>query len=121
MTAAYGVTKWVRWSARGIGSLVAGWWVLVGAAHAIAGTDPWTWESAVLTALIVSSAVGVLIAWMREGIGGLVVTFCGAAHSIFAYVVAGHNKGVAMMLAGIPLLIAGILFLVSWKRQTGRE
>jgi hypothetical protein len=111
----------VRWIARAIGSLAAAFWLFAGAASAMASGDPWTWESTVLTLLIVASALSVLVAWRREGIGGTLVVMCGIAHSAFASIAAGHNKGLAMLMTGGPLVISGILFLGGWWgwRRTG--
>jgi hypothetical protein len=94
---------------------VAGFWLLIGVLHAVVGSDPWTWESAVMVVLMVSSALGVLIAWWREGLGGFLVLTCGVAHSTFAYISSGHNKALAVLISGGPFLLTGILFLVSGR------
>jgi hypothetical protein len=105
-------TKWIRWIARGVGSLAAGFWLFVGLIHVIAAVtavaerEPWTWESTVLAGLIVASALGALIAWWREGIGGTIIVICAIAHSTFATIASGHNKGFAMVITGGPLLVA---------------
>jgi hypothetical protein len=104
----------VRWAGRAIGSLVAGFWLVVGAAGAIVGTDPWTWESTVMAVLVVGSVLSVAAAWRWEGVGGGLVLLFGVAHGVFAYVTAGHNTGLAMMMAGGPLVVAGLFFLASW-------
>lgn len=70
-----------------------------------------------LAGLIVASALGVLIAWWQEGIGGTIIVICAIAHSTFATIASGHNKGFAMLITGGPLLVAGILFLASWWRS----
>ena len=111
------VTKVLRWAARAIGSVVAGFWVMVGSLDAFVEPEPWTLDGFVMAALIVASAVSIYVAWRREGLGGLLVLACGVAHSVLALIESTHNRGVAVMLAGGPLLIAGILFLASWWRQ----
>lgn len=107
----------MRWAVCAIGSLVASFWVVIGAAGAVAGGEPWTGESAMMVTLIVSSALAVLLAWRWEGVGGALILACGIAHSLFAYVSAGHNRGLAIMFAGGPLMIAGLLFLGSWRQR----
>jgi len=67
--------------------------------------------------LIAVVVIGVIIAWFREGIGGFITLIGAVALSIFAYISAGHNKIFAMLTSGIPFLIAGILFLISWWRR----
>lgn len=114
-------TKWVRWMARGIGSLAGAFWLLSLIASLIVelieGHGPWSPEGAMLMGLVIFVALGVLIAWRREGIGGLVAVIGAIALCIFAYVTAGHNKGFAMLISGGPFLVAGILFLACWRRS----
>ena len=113
-------TKWVRWMARGIGSLAGAFWLLSLIVELIEGHSPWSPEGAMLMGLVIFVALGVLIAWRREGIGGLVVAIGALALCIFAYVTAGHNKGFAMLISGGPFLVAGILFLACWRRSKGQ-
>ncbi len=108
------VAQWLRWIARGLGALVAGFWVFIGILEAIAGSDPWTVESTVLTGLIVAGAAAVAAAWWREGIGGLLLLLVGAAHGIFSFAAAGHNKLFAVAITAVPFLLVGLLFLASW-------
>ena len=105
---------WLRWVVRGLGTLVAGFWVFIGILQVIAGSDLWTVESTALAALIVAAAVAVAVGWWREGIGGLLLLIVGAAHGVFAYVAAGHNKLIAVAITGVPFLLLGLLFLASW-------
>ncbi|MBE9472911.1 MAG: hypothetical protein IMY75_12490 [Chloroflexi bacterium] len=114
-------TKWMRWIARGIGSLVVAFWLFMGIAYDIVESRPWTLEDMIMAGLITTSALGVLIAWWREGIGGIILVICAAAHSTFAYIVAGHNKGLAMLISGGPFLLIGSLFLAVWWRSRHRR
>ena len=110
--------KWMRWIARGIGSLVAAFWLFMGIAYDIVESRPWTLEDTIMAGLVITSVLGVLIAWWREGIGGTILVVCAVAHSTFAYIVAGHNKGFAMLVSGGPFLLIGILFLASrWRSR----
>ena len=111
------VALWLRWIARGLGTLVAGFWVFIGILEAIFGSDPWTVESTVLAALIVAAAVAVTVAWWREGIGGSLLLLVGVAYGVFAFVTAGHNKLFAGAITGVPVLLVGLLFLGSWWRN----
>ena len=70
-----------------------------------------------LLLLGVAAVVGVIIAWSREKIGGTVVLIGAIALSTFGYITAGFNKLFAMLVAGGPFLVAGILFLTSWRRS----
>ena len=59
--------KWMRWAARIIGIIVAGFWVLSLIASSIAefGT-PIILEGIILGALVAINTAGVIIAWRRE-------------------------------------------------------
>jgi hypothetical protein len=112
--------KWLRWLARGIGSTVTGLWLFIGVLHGIGDSEQWTWESTIITVLVAALALGVLIGWWREAIGGGVLVVVAMAFSAFAWVTAGHNKGFAILISGGPFLVAGILLLMSWRR-TGKQ
>lgn len=105
---------WLRWGGRTIGTLVAGFWLFTGVAHAV--TEPFDWqiESVVLTALILISALSTLIAWRRERLGGFLLLGTGIGHSLFAAFATGHNLGLAMLITGGPFILTGALFLESW-------
>lgn len=109
-----GAAKWMRWLARGIGSIVAALWLASGVLHGIGDFQPWTLESIVIAVLIVASALGVLIGWRKEAIGRPVLVIVAITCSAFAWGTAGHNKGFAMLISGGPFLVVGILFLASW-------
>ena len=110
-------TRWIRWTARGIGAFVAGYCLLMGVVYGISEPGPETWEDWVMAGLIITSVLGVLIAWRRERIGGTILVICAVAHSTFAYIAAGHNKGFAMLISGGPFLLIGALFLTSWHKS----
>lgn len=117
-------TKWIRWIARGIGSLAGAFWLLsltVGLiVELISGHTTWSLEGAILAGLVIITALGVLVAWRREGSGGMIVLIGAIALSTFAYVTARFNKIWAMLIAGGPFLVAGILFLTCWRRSKRR-
>jgi hypothetical protein len=104
-------TPWLRWVARAVGTPVAAFWILVGIVSALMEEAPASWESLVLAGLILASAISVAAAWRWERAGGAAVVACGLAHAIFAAVAAGHNRGLAILVTGVPFLIAGALFL----------
>jgi hypothetical protein len=46
------------------------------------------------------------------------VVVCGLGHSVFATVAAGHNRGLAVLITGVPFLVAGALFMGSgWRDE----
>jgi hypothetical protein len=109
-------TRWMRWIARVLGSLVAAYWLLMGLAYGLGETQAWGAEDRIMAGLLTASVVGVALAWWREGPGGLVLVIVAAAHSTFAYFAAGHHRALAMLISGGPLLVIGLLFLGVWYR-----
>lgn len=110
-------TRWLRWLARGIGSFVAAYWLFMGLAYGIGEPTPWEAEDVTMACLILASVLGVIVAWWREGIGGLLLVIVALAHSIFAYIAAGHSRGFAVLISGGPFLLIGGLFLLVWYRS----
>jgi hypothetical protein len=110
--------QWLRRIARLIASLAAVFWVFSLTASFIGEviSDSFTWspEGAILGGLMIVSVFGVLIAWRRERIGGVILVLCGLALCVFAYVTAGHNKAFAILVSGVPFFVPGVLFLLSW-------
>lgn len=111
--------------ARTLGAIVAAFWLFVGIVEALTEKEPWTLESAIMGTLMTSSIIGVIVCWFREGLGALIVLAVAVAHTVFAYTVAGHNKGFAVAVSGGPFFIIGALFLACWWRsrsaaRTGR-
>jgi hypothetical protein len=110
--------QWMRRIARLIASLAAVFWVFSLTASFIGEviSDSFTWspEGAILGGLMIVSVFGVLIAWRRERTGGVILVLCGLALSVFAYISAGHNKAFVILVSGVPFLVPGVLFLLSW-------
>jgi hypothetical protein len=109
--------KILRWLARGIGSLIASFWLFIVIMSIVNGDTTLDIESAIMTILIFSSIVGVIVAWFRELEGGIVLIIVAIAHSTFAFIVSGHNRGLAMLISGGPFFIIGSLFIATWWRS----
>ncbi|HEY60720.1 MAG TPA: hypothetical protein G4N92_08590 [Anaerolineae bacterium] len=114
-------SKRLRWIARVLGSLVAVFWLFAGIGSGMNNPNPLMWEDAIMAGLIATSVIGVLVAWKRELTGGIIILVCAIAHITFASIIAGHNKGFAMLISGGPLLLVGTLFLASWWRSRPKE
>ena len=110
--------KRIRWAARVIGIIIGAFWIMSLIASSIAefGT-PVPIEGFILAGLITINMAGVIIAWWKEKIGGIIIVTAAAALCTFSYIEAGHNKILAMLFSGFPFLISGILFLISWWRS----
>ena len=61
------ITNWIRWLARGIGSLLALSFLYLGITT---GPSPPSLEE---LAVVFTLLIGVLVAWRREGLGGLIL------------------------------------------------
>ena len=108
----------LRWIARILGTLVAGFWLVIGILSGLGEPKPWEPESLIMAGLMIASAMAVGTAWWRERRGGILVIACGVAHMVFALIASGHNHGFAMLISGGPYLLVGILFLLSdWTAQ----
>ena len=93
----------------------------MGILSGIMDDSPWIWQSTVIAILILASCVGTATAWSREGLGSILLIATGLAHSTFAYFESGHNKVPAALFSGGPFLIAGLLFLWSWRRTSEQQ
>ncbi len=109
--------RFLRWIARGFGTLVGSLWFFAGFLSMIHEPCHPEVESIIMAALISGSIVGVIAAWLREFTGGIFLLVIAIMHSIFAFFAAGHNKHVAILVSGVPFFIAGILFITAWWKS----
>jgi hypothetical protein len=102
-----------RWNlCRGYVAALGGW------ADEIAAS-PWPLEGTILAGLLIITALGLLIAWSREGVGGTLLLVGAIVLGTFSYLTAEHDKVWNMLLMGGPFLVAGILFLACWRQSEG--
>jgi MYXO-CTERM domain-containing protein len=78
------------------------------------------WLLAVRRPGLCHKTAGVLTAWWRERIGGIVLLVIALAHGTFALISSGHNRGFAVLISGGPFLLIGLLFLASWRRRSSQ-
>jgi len=108
----------IRWVARGVGMSIGALWLFIAVCEAAFETPSWTFEAQMMAGLIAGCLVSIVLAWWREGLGGMLLVICSIAHSTFAFFSAGHNKALAVVISGGPFLVIGILFLISWRSAT---
>ncbi len=111
------IVKILRWLARGIGTLMAFLWLFIVVMSIFTESTELDTESTIMAILIFSSIFGVIIAWFRELEGGIFLLIVAIAHSTFAFIVAGRNKGLAMLISGGPFFVIGSLFIATWWRS----
>ena len=109
----------LRRIARILGSLIAVYWLVFGVGSVIVESNPWTWESTMMSVFVIGTTTSIALAWRRERLGGILAIIFGTAESIFAYIVAGQYRLLAVLVSGVPLIIVGVLFLFS-HRVTNR-
>ncbi len=109
-------TTKIGWATRIIGSLVGLFWVFSMISSSISEFgEPIIWEGYFIGSAVAILSAGVILAWFKEKAGGILLIAASLAFMVFSYLVAGHNKIFAALVSGFPFLIAGILFLISWK------
>ena len=111
------IARRIRWTARGLSIFVASVWVVMGIVPTFFEPPAWTFEDRMMAGLTTACLVSILIAWFREGVGGVLLILCGVAHSTFAYFAAGHNIPLAMAISGGPFVVLGVLFLLARRRS----
>lgn len=114
-------TKWMRYIARALALIWAGWWAFCIVASLMLNFSlVWLLVAICLSLLLLASAT---IPWRWEAIGGVVLALEGlllfTAQMFVGFGGAAHI--LAVLGAGLPPLVAGILFLASWwkSRRSG--
>ena len=107
----------IRWIARILGTILAVYLVFT----TVANFFIFNLGDYGITAFIIIFVVGVIVAWFREKIGGIILVVSAVAVSIFSIITGLNDPNSdlmdAIILMGLPFLIIGILFLVSWWKS----
>jgi len=113
--------NWFRIFARIIGTVVGAFYFLVFIVGTIFPEEPvkFDLEFVILLVLISIAILGIIIAWWRERVGGIITIIAAIAIMIFAflspspYPLSLLEKFRTMLVVGGPPLLTGILFLLS--------
>lgn len=117
-------TRTIRWIARILGTILAVYLVFTTVGGFIINFGNLTASELIAaygsTAFIAVFVAGVIVAWFREKIGGIILVVSAVAVSIFSIIYGlAPNSDLLMLIliAGLPFLIIGILFLVYWWKS----
>ena len=93
----------IRWTARIVGALVAGIFMLflIGSGLSV------NWQDAPLIALRCAESIGVPLAWKHELAGGTLILVCATAATLIRPWVPAMTAG--FLLSGVFFVLAGLL------------
>jgi hypothetical protein len=72
-------------------------------------------EGITLGLLGLVAVAGCIIAWRREKLGGIILMLVALGFGIHIAFIAGRNHFLAWLVIGFPYLLAGALFLYTWR------
>ena len=104
-----------------IGLIFGAVWIFTFVVGAFIENEPIIVEGILLTVIVLLILFGVIVAIIHSGkTGGVLVVIFSIILCIFAYVTAGRNKIFAVLVSGVPFLIAGVLFLLGDKIEQNK-
>ena len=117
-------TRAIRWIARILGTILAVYLFMTNVGGFISNFGNLMASELIAAygsiAFIVIFVAGVIVAWFSEKIGGIILVVSAVAVSIFSIIfglVPNSDLLMLIAIAGLPFLIIGILFLVSWWKS----
>ena len=115
-------TKVMRWIARVLGLLASGLFVLFLICAGIGICPMLSWSSPrgmPLFIVLAMAAVGALLAWRWELIGGAMAAVGAIVLSALVYFGSGRAVLTTALMIGLPFFISGVLFLACcWRTRT---
>ena len=118
----YRLAKRMRWAARIIGLLAAGFTLAMLIGETVAEVLTGAWETTSQADIIQGSLIGVLgaiglggciVSWWRERLASILLVLPAAGFGIHIGLFAGRNHFLAWLMMGFPYLIASVLFFNS--------
>ena len=118
----YRLAKRMRWTARIIGLLAAGFCLLMMIGSTVAEVLAEGWKP-INTDTVVGILIGVLgaialagciVSWWRERLASILLVLTAVGFGIHIGLWAGRNHFLVWLMMGFPYLIASVLFFNSW-------
>jgi hypothetical protein len=120
------VRKGLRWSARGVGLVATGLYLLFVVEFGAKVLSTISWNSPAGLPLLVAltlAVAGTIVAWRWAAIGGLMALLGGMSIVAMTVLGRGPNMALASFVLALPLLVAGTLYLAccGWSIVTRVE
>ena len=119
----YRLAKRMRWAARIIGLLAAGFILAMLIGSTVAEVLTGAWKTTSQTDIIQGSLIGVLgaialagciVSWWRERLASILLVLTAVGFGVHIGLFAGRNHFLAWLMIGFPYLIVSVLFFYSW-------
>ncbi|GAI15578.1 unnamed protein product [marine sediment metagenome] len=119
----YRLAKRMRWAARIIGLLAAGFCLLmlIGATVAEVLAEGWKPINADIVVGILIGVLGAIglagciVSWWRERLASILLVLTAIGFGVHIGLFAGRNHFLVWLMMGLPYLIASVLLLNSWQ------
>lgn len=116
-----GLTTGMRWGARILGLLASGLFVFFLVCAGVGVCRMLSWGSLrgmPLFVVLTVAAVGVLIAWRWETVGGAMAVVGAVALGVLVYFGSGRKVFSTALMISLPFFVAGVLFLACrWRTR----
>jgi len=103
-----------------VSALLVAFWLFI-AVFSVLKETPLDSESVILMVFILMFTTDVGVAWWRADLGGFSLLTTALGGGVFAYLAAGHNKGLAVAVTAGPVFVVGLLFLAAWQYSGSRK
>jgi len=116
------LTLTMRYLARIISTLLAAFLLLFAIGEGInswsrGGGMEFDYEHIKMTVYFALIAVGTILGWWRDIFGGVILTLVGIVFSLTVLIEMESHDYWIILIFGMPFLVCGALFLLSWRRQ----
>lgn len=110
--------SFLSWLARAVGLVAVVWFLVyfVGQGYSFL-KDELRMEANSVSFMIFSTAIGYVVAWFSDLVGGIILTVGGGMLAIYLMFLGGAYGLQGGMIYGLPFLVPGILFLIAAQQK----